>query len=95
MAMSSAVLLAAENEKLHMENQRQKKKRAKKRKYIARGGVLLGAEGASLAQAGQTGATEGAVEAAAEQPRQVLRHCSLCKSTEHTKRTCLTRQATS
>ena len=47
MAMSSAVLLASENEKLRIENQRQKKKRAKKRTYIARGGVLLGVEGAS------------------------------------------------
>ena len=34
-----------------MENQRQKIKRVKKRKYIAKGGVLLGAEGASRAQA--------------------------------------------
>jgi len=47
MAMLSAVLLASENEKLRMENQRQKKKRVKKRTYITRGGVLLGAEGAS------------------------------------------------
>jgi hypothetical protein len=45
MAMSSAVLLASGNEKLRMENQRQKRKRAKKRTYIARGGVLSGAEG--------------------------------------------------
>ena len=47
MAMSSAMLLANENEKLRMENQRQKRKRAKKRTYIAKGGVLSGAEGAS------------------------------------------------
>jgi hypothetical protein len=45
MAMSSAVLLASENEKLRMENQRQKRKRAQKRTYIARGGVLSGAKG--------------------------------------------------
>ena len=69
MAMSSAVLLASKNEKLRMENQRQKKKRAKKRTYIARGGVLLGAEGASRAQAAQKGAVEGAVEAVAERPQ--------------------------
>ena len=49
-----------------MENQRQKRKRAKKCTYIARGGVLLGAEGASRTQAAQGGAVERAVEAAAE-----------------------------
>ena len=37
MAMSSAVLLASECEKLRAENQRQKRKRAKRRTYIARG----------------------------------------------------------
>ena len=62
MTMSSAVLLASENEKLRMENQRQKRKRAQKRTYIARGGVLSGAEGASRAQAAYGGAAEGAAE---------------------------------
>ena len=51
MAISSAMLLTSENKKLRMENQRQKRKRAKKCTYIARGGILLGAEGASRAQA--------------------------------------------
>ena len=60
MAILSAVLLASENEKLCLENQRQKRKRAKKCMYIARGGVLLGVEGASHAQAAQKGAVEGA-----------------------------------
>ena len=40
MAMNSAVLLAEENRQLHIENQRQKKKRAERRSYIATGGVL-------------------------------------------------------
>jgi hypothetical protein len=35
--MSSALLLASENEKLRIENQRQKRKRAKNHTYIARG----------------------------------------------------------
>jgi len=94
-AISSAVLLASENEKLCMENQRQKRKRAKKCTYIARGGVLLGAEGASRAQAAQGGAAEGAAEAAAERPQQAPRKCSICKSLEHTARTCPRRQITS
>ena len=40
LAMNSAVLLAQENRQLWHENTRQKKKRAKKRTFIARGGVL-------------------------------------------------------
>jgi len=94
MAVSSAVLLVSENEKLRVENQRQKRKRAKRRTYIARGGVLSGAEGASRAQAAQKGAAEGAAEAVAERPQRAPRKCSMCKSTEHTARTCPRRQAT-
>ena len=71
-----------------MENHRQKRKRINKRTYIARGGVLLGAEGASRAQAIQEGAAKGAVEAAAERPQRVLRKYSMCKSTEYNARTC-------
>jgi len=91
MAMLSAVLLASKNKKLRIENQRQKRKRAKKRIYIAKGGVLSGVEGASYAQAAQIGAAE----AAAERPQRALRKCSICKSTEHNVRTCPRRQATS
>ena len=40
MAMNSTVLLAEENRQLQAKNQRQKKKRAKQRSYIATGGVL-------------------------------------------------------
>ena len=68
---------------------------ASKRTYIARGGVLSGAEGLSRAQAVQKGAVEGAAEAAAERPQRAVRKCSICKSTEHTARTCPRRQATS
>ena len=41
--------------------------------YIARGGVLLGVEGASHAQAAQKGAVEGAAEAAAERLQWAVR----------------------
>ena len=103
MAMLSAVLLASENKKLRIENQRQKKKRAEKRTYIARGGVLSGAEGASHAQAAQEGVVEGAAEAAAEvaaeaateRPQRAPRKCSMCYSIKHNIRTCPRRQATS
>ena len=95
MAMLSAVLLASENKKLYIENQRQKKKRAEKRTYIARGGVLLGAEGAFYAQAAQEVVVEGAAEAATERPQRAPRKCSMCHLIEHTARTCPRRQATS
>jgi len=87
MAMLSAVLLASENEKLRIENQRQKRKRAQPRTYIARGGVLSGAEGLSRAQA-----AEAPAEAAAERPQRAPRKCSICASTEHNARTCPRRQ---
>ena len=89
--MSSAVLLASENKKLRAENQRQKRKRATRRKYIAKGGVLSGAEGLSRARAAQ----EATVEVAAERPQRAVRKCSMCQSTEHTARTCPRRQISS
>ena len=91
MAILSAVLLASENEKLRIENRRQKKKKAQRRTYIARGGVLSGAEGASRAQVAQ----DGAAEAVAEQPQRAMRKCSMCKSTEHNACKCPRRQINS
>jgi hypothetical protein len=48
LAINSAVLLAEENRQLRHENKRQKRKRAKKRAFIARGGVLTIQEGRDL-----------------------------------------------
>jgi ureidoglycolate hydrolase len=45
MAMNSTVLLVEENRQLRHENKRQKKKRAKKRAFIATGGILTIQEG--------------------------------------------------
>ena len=63
--------------------------------YIVKGGVLLGAEGASRAQAAQEEAVEGAAKAVAERPKRAPHKCSMCASTEHTARMCPRRQATS
>jgi hypothetical protein len=49
--MNSAVLLAEENKQLHRENERQKKKRANRRAFIATGGVLTLQEGLDRSQA--------------------------------------------
>ena len=57
--MLSAVLLIDKNKKLRVENQRQKRKRVKRHTYIARGGILLGVEGALYIRAAQEGVERG------------------------------------
>jgi len=67
--------------------------------YIAKGGVLSGAEGAFWAFVAEEGAAvvaaEGAAVVAAERPQRALCKCSMCTSTEHMARTCPRRQPTS
>jgi hypothetical protein len=53
LAMNSVVLLIGENENLRTENQRQKRKRVQKRSFIAKGGILIGAEAQVLIDNGQ------------------------------------------
>jgi hypothetical protein len=48
MAMNSAILLVEENRQLRSKNERQKKKRAKRRSYVAHRGVLIVVEGLQL-----------------------------------------------
>src|SRR5579871_3333277 len=50
-AMHTAALIASTNESLIATNARLTRKQAKKRSYIAYGGVLTGEEGAALAKA--------------------------------------------
>jgi hypothetical protein len=88
MAMHSAVLLADENKKLRAANERQKKKRAARRSYITKGGVLTVQEGLNRSitvNTESTGQSTGGVE---EQRIRAPRTCSICKSLEHTARTC-------
>jgi hypothetical protein len=86
--MNSAVLLAEENRQLRSENKRQKKKRA----FIATGGVLTIQEGRDLSQNANIVLQSGiVVQEEAKQPR-APRKCSMCKSLEHTARTCPIRQ---
>ena len=92
MAMNSAVLLAEENRQLRSENERQKRKRAKKRAFIATRGVLTIQEGRDLSQNTNIVPESGSIpQEAARQPR-APRKCSMCKSLEHTARTCPIRQ---
>jgi hypothetical protein len=81
--MHSAILLAGENERLTAENGRQKRKRAQKRSYIARGGIYTAAEALELAN-NQLREQAEAIQAEGSQPRQrAPPRCSWCGSLEH------------
>ena len=92
MAMNSAVLLAEENRQLQAENERQEKKRAKRRSYIAKGGVLTVQEGLDLSQKVNTGPESEVANQEATAQTRAPRTCSLCRSQSHTARTCPTKQ---
>ena len=92
MAMNSAVLLAEENRQLRIENQRQKKKRAKRRSYIATGGVLTVQEGLDLSQIANEGLQGGVETQEATVKTRAPRTCSMCKSLLHTACTCPTKE---
>jgi len=90
-AMNSAILLVEENRQLRAENQRQKKKRAKRRSYIATGGALTVQEGLELSQSNVEPASGVASGVATEEP--IVRICaprtySICGSQLHTARIC-------
>ena len=92
--MNDAVLMASHVEGLEAENIKQKRKRAAKRKYIAKGGVLLVAYGISLSEQGKSVQVEQEEDvellAAGPCPR-APRRCSLCRSLDRTARTCAQR----
>jgi hypothetical protein len=92
MAMNSAMLLAEENRQLRAENERQKKKRAKKRSYIAIGGVLTVQEGLDLSQIANEGLQSGVATQETTVKMRAPRTCSMCKSLLHTARTCPTKE---
>jgi hypothetical protein len=93
--MHSVTLLAAENRKLRTANEKIRKKRQKKKSYVGKGGVLSVAE----VQEPQRGVEveENLSVPVVEEPGQPTRTraprtCSICRSLEHTARTCPNRQ---
>ena len=88
-AMHSAVLLADENKKLRAANERQKKKRAVRRSYITTGGVLTIQEGVNRSVTTNTEAMGESIGGVEERRIRAPRTCSICRSLEHTARTCL------
>ena len=86
--MHSAVLLTDENKKLRAANERQKKKRAVQRSYIATGGVLTVQEGLNRSVTVNSEPI-GQIIGRVEEPRiRAPRMCSLCRSLKHIARTC-------
>jgi hypothetical protein len=92
LAINSAVLLAEENRQLQGENKRQKKKRAKRRAFIATGGVLTIQEGLDRSQATNTVPESRVVTEEATVKTRAPRTCSMCKSLLHTARSCPIKQ---
>jgi hypothetical protein len=90
--MNSAVLLAEENRQLRSENERQKKKRAKRRAFIATGGTLTMQEGLDRSQATNIVPESGVVTEEVIVKTRAPRTCSMCKSLSHIVRTCPTKQ---
>lgn len=88
MAMHSATLLAEENKQLRTANERQKKKRAVRRSYIAKGGVLTVQEGLSQLQTAYTVVTDEVCSPSNGPQTRAPPMCSMCKSLTHTARTC-------
>jgi hypothetical protein len=87
-AMQTNTVLAEENRQLRAENARQKRKRAIKRSFIQSGGVLTVQQGIELVETAENRPVEGEAEPSmAPQPR-AIRMCSVCRSIEHTARTC-------
>jgi hypothetical protein len=93
LAMNSAVLLAEEVRQLQSENKRQKRKRAKKRTFIAKGGVLTVQEGRNLSQNATIVPESGVAHQEVTVRTRAPRMCSLCRSLLHTACTCPTKQA--
>lgn len=92
MAMHNAVLLAEENKQLRTVNERQKKKRAVRRSYVASGGILTVQEGLDRSEIDNIELT-GEVEGPPIGPQtRAPRTCSMCKSLTHTARTCPLRE---
>jgi hypothetical protein len=105
MSMNSAILLKEEVRQLQATNAKQVKKRAKKRRFIARGGTLTIQEGLAL-QAPVVQAIQPVIEpvepiigvvggVGADEPvvrPRAPRTCSLCRSLSHTARTCPTKE---
>jgi hypothetical protein len=91
-AIHNAKILASYNQQLLAENKRQKQKRAQKKSYIAKGGVLSGAEAQSLIAARHNTQDQPVEEEATQRRQRAPPKCSLCGSLLHKANKCSIQQ---
>lgn len=82
-AIHKMILVSDQVEKLLVENQRQKRKRAQKRSYIQKGGVLTGTQALSLLVEDENRLTEAITVRSGRQRQRAPPRCSMCGSLEH------------
>ena len=73
---------------MRAENKRQKKKKAKRKSYIAQGGVLTVQEGLNRLQGADLEPIEGLIDQLTQPKTRAPRMYSVYKSLKHTARTC-------
>ena len=88
MTMHNAVLLASQNKKLFIENQRQKWKQAQKQSYITREDILTDDEAQSLIEMSNNSDTMTVEEAVSGVQQRASSKCSVCSSLAHNAHTC-------
>lgn len=91
-AIHNAKILTSQNQHLLAENQRQKRKRAQKRSYIARGGVLSGVEAQSLIDIAREAQNVPTEDVPRERRQRAPPRCSLCGSLLHKANKCSIQQ---
>jgi hypothetical protein len=83
LVMESIALLTDQNEKLMVENQRQKRKKAQQRVYIAKEGILTGADAQELIDNRRNSTLEVVPDRQGQGRQRALPKCSLCSSLKH------------
>jgi hypothetical protein len=92
--MQNAAILANENTQLRIANNKQKRKREAKKSFIATGAALTAAEAVATIKPLEIvdNKLEGGGEAGPSQPKKrAPSKCNICKTEEHTVRTCAQR----
>ncbi|KAF5843998.1 hypothetical protein GGP41_002222 [Bipolaris sorokiniana] len=88
LAMQSATILAEENKKLRIENQRQQQKQHRQRQYIASSGVLQVQQAQQLAAEAERMVMEASQSQAGERRQRAPPTCTKCHTQGHTRTQC-------
>jgi hypothetical protein len=88
MAMHNAILLASKNEKLRVENERRKKKKAAKRSHVSKETTLTVAVAQELIQQPKVAANGPSLAVINQERSHVLPSCMKCYASDHKTRSC-------